>query len=128
MLFTADFVLCCAADSFLGCCPTAQVGKILIQRDEATAEPVLYYSKLPPLTGKRVVLLDPMLATGGSAKCAIQVLVDAGADIRQMVFVSVLSCPEGLNSVYKAYPGTKYWTCDVFNTKDCKLCFLQKCH
>ena len=89
----------------MGCVPSAQVGKILIQRDEATAEPVLYYSKLPSLSGKRVVLLDPMLATGGSAKCAIKVLLDAGADIKLMAFVTVLSCPEGLESVYNTYPG-----------------------
>ena len=92
-------------ESFMGCVPSAQVGKILIQRDEATAEPVLYYSKLPSLSGKRVVLLDPMLATGGSAKCAIKVLLDAGADIKLMTFVTVLSCPEGLSNISRSYPG-----------------------
>lgn len=91
----------------MGCAPDAQVGKILIQRDEATAEPILYYSKLPPLAGKRVVILDPMLATGGSAKCAIKVLIDAGADLRQMTFVTVLSCPEGLINICGSYPGKK---------------------
>ena len=97
-----------ATESFMGCVPSAQVGKILIQRDEATAEPVLYYSKLPSLAGKRVVLLDPMLATGGSAKCAIKVLLEAGADIKLMSFVTVLSCPEGLGNISRAYPGIRY--------------------
>jgi uracil phosphoribosyltransferase len=77
----------------------------LIQRDEATAQPVLFYSKLPPLAGKTIVLVDPMLATGGSAICAIKVLVDAGADPRNLTFLTVLSCPEGLTNVNKAYPG-----------------------
>jgi len=48
-------------DAFMEVCPGAQVGKILIQRDEETALPHLFYSKLPSLTGKYVVLLDPML-------------------------------------------------------------------
>ena len=99
----------------MGCVPSAQVGKILIQRDEATAEAILFYSKLPSLAGKRVVLLDPMLATGGSAKCAINVLLEAGADIKQMTFVTVLSCPEGLNNISKTYPG-KYGEVMLFIT------------
>ena len=98
---------CSYTESFLACVPEAQVGKILIQRDEETALPKLFYSKLPPLAGKRVVLVDPMLATGGSAKCAIQVLLDAGADINHMTFVTVISCPEGLTSVSRDYPGKR---------------------
>jgi uracil phosphoribosyltransferase len=64
-------------DSFLSICTDVQVGKILIQRDEETAQPKLIYYKVPNLTGKQVILLDPMLATGGSAKSAIQVLFTA---------------------------------------------------
>lgn len=48
-------------DAFMEVCPSAQVGKVLIQRNEETAEPILFYTKLPPLTGKYVILLDPML-------------------------------------------------------------------
>lgn len=51
-------------ESFNAIAPEASVGKILIQRDEETALPKLYYSKLPPLDGKKIILLDPMLATG----------------------------------------------------------------
>jgi uracil phosphoribosyltransferase len=93
------------AESFLDCVPHAAVGKILIQRDEATAQPVLFYSKIPALAGKRIVLVDPMLATGGSAKCALKVLVDAGADESKITFITVLSCPEGLNAIASSYPG-----------------------
>ena len=51
-------------EAFLGVVPDASVGKILIQRDEETAMPKLFYSKLPTLTSRKVVLVDPMLATG----------------------------------------------------------------
>ena len=87
--------------------PDAQVGKILIQRDETTAQPVLYYSKLPNLDGKHIALLDPMVGTGGSAKCAINVLIDAGADVSKITFVTVLMCPEGLNNICTSYPGKR---------------------
>lgn len=65
-------------DSFMSVAPEAVVGKILIQRDEETAKPILYYSKLPSLIGKNIALLDPMLATGGSANAAIKVLIERG--------------------------------------------------
>lgn len=86
-------------------CPQATVGKILIQRNEETAEPILFYSKLPPLEGKTVVVLDPMVATGGSVICAIEVLIGKGADPAKMFFFNVLSCPEGLAKVTTTYPG-----------------------
>ncbi len=61
------------------CCRSVRIGKILIQRDEETATAKLYYVKLPRDVGRRwVVLMDPMLATGGSAVQAIAVLLDAG--------------------------------------------------
>ena len=72
-------------DVFLSINPEATTGKILIQRDEATAMPVLFYSKVPDLAGKLVVVLDPMLATGGSAKVAIKICLDKGATIENMV-------------------------------------------
>lgn len=100
VVFSSSF-----SESFLDCVPHASVGKILIQRNEETAEPMLFYSKLPPLAGRRVVLVDPMLATGGSAKCALKVLVDAGADPKQITFITVLSCPEGLRNISSSYPG-----------------------
>lgn len=60
-------------------CNGVRIGKILIQRDEATALPKLFYSKLPPdVASRTVLLLDPMLATGGSAIKAVQVLLDHG--------------------------------------------------
>ncbi len=73
-------------------------------RNEETAEPVLFYSKLPSLIGRTVVLIDPMLATGGSAVCAVNVLVEKGADIHNIFFFNVVSCPEGLQNMQKTFP------------------------
>jgi uracil phosphoribosyltransferase len=97
-----------AGDSMLECfldiVPESAVGKILIQRNEDTAEPELFYSKLPPLTGKQIVLLDPMLATGGSAACAVDVLIAAGAAEEDISFFNVVCCPEGLDFMCNKYP------------------------
>jgi uracil phosphoribosyltransferase len=97
-------------DSFLSVCPSVKVGKILIQRDEETALPKLMYFKVPDMTGKQVILLDPMLATGGSAKEAIRVLLKNGADIEKLSFFSVISAPEGIKSVMTDYPRLKLVT------------------
>lgn len=91
-------------DVFMNIVPECGVGKILIQRNEETAEPEMYYDKVPPLAGKKVVLLDPMLATGGSAKAALEVLVKKGAAQKDITFVNVVTCPEGVKNVMESYP------------------------
>ena len=85
--------------------PDAKTAKILIQRDEETAQPVLMYSKLPPkIEAMNVLLCDPMLATGGSALTAIKVLKDAGVPEERITFANVVSCPEGLANLKKHAP------------------------
>jgi uracil phosphoribosyltransferase len=86
--------------------PESAVGKILIQRDEETAEPKLFYSKLPPsLVNKTILLVDPMLATGGSAVVAIQILLEKpGVEQKNIFFLNVVSCPEGLKKLQDAFP------------------------
>jgi uracil phosphoribosyltransferase len=91
-------------DTFLRIVPSASVGKILIQRDEATAQPIMYYSKLPSLAGRNIILLDPMLATAGSAKIAIKSLLEKGAEEEKITFFNVISCPEGIAAMAAAYP------------------------
>ena len=97
-----------AADSMLDCfmniVPECSVGKILIQRNEETAMPEMFYAKLPPLEGKNVVLLDPMLATGGSAKMAIKSLLGKGAQEEKITFMCVVSCPQGIENIMTDYP------------------------
>ncbi len=97
-----------AGDSLLGnflrLCPHAAVGKVLIQRDEETAKPKLFYSKMPNLRDKCVILVDPMLATGGSANEAIRILIESGADEEKIYFFNVISCPEGIANMHAQYP------------------------
>ncbi len=111
-------------DSFLSICTDVQVGKILIQRDEETAQPKLIYYKVPNLTGKQVILLDPMLATGGSAKSAIQVLLDHGAAENAIAFFTVVSCPEGIRSISSAYPSVKIVTGHIDECLNAKVSFF----
>lgn len=84
---------------------SVRIGKILIQRDEKTARPTLYYAKLPADVASRwVLLLDPMLATGGSAITATQVLLDAGVRQERILYVSMFSCPEGIAAYCGRFP------------------------
>jgi|EP00945_MAST-04E_sp_MAST-4E-sp1_P007744 uracil phosphoribosyltransferase len=88
-------------------------GKILVQRDESDKDkrPVFFYSKLPKDVAKRQVLLcDPMLATGGSARMCIQKIIDAGVPQENITFLTVVSCPTGILNVVKAFPKVKIIT------------------
>ncbi len=92
-------------------CRAIRIGKILIQRDEETALPTLYYSKLPEDIAKRhVLLLDPMLATGGSVCKAIEVLKNHGVDEEKIIFVNLISVPEGIETFQKCAPKAKIIT------------------
>lgn len=82
-----------------------RVGYIGLERDEHTAVARAYYSKLPPLGESRVLLLDPMLATGGSAARAVEVLLSAGA--RDIVHICVVAAPEGVRLLNERFPQVK---------------------
>lgn len=89
-------------------CRACRIGKILIQRCEKTAEPTLYYSKLPTDINERfVLLLDPMLATGGSVCKAIEVLKEKGVKEEKILFVNLLAAPEGIANVCTRFPKVK---------------------
>jgi len=89
--------------------PNARVGHIGLQRDERTAVASQYYAKLPPrLERSYVVMIDPMLATGGSAVAALDMLTRAGA--RQIRLVCIVAAPEGIVAVEKAYPTVPIFT------------------
>lgn len=95
-------------------CPEVPVGKILIQRDKQTKRPHLFYSNLPDDVAERhVLLLEPMLATGGSACAAIGVLLEAGVPERNIVFVNFLASPVGLEALRKAHPGVQIVTSSI---------------
>jgi uracil phosphoribosyltransferase len=79
-----------------------RVGYIGLERDETTAVARAYYCKLPPIGTSRVLLLDPMLATGGSAAQAIEVLLKAGA--QDIVHICVVAAPEGVRLLNERFP------------------------
>jgi uracil phosphoribosyltransferase len=96
--------------------PGMAVGKILIQRDESTVEklPTFYYSKLPPdVATRRIILVDPMLGTGGSAKTAIKCLIAAGCVQENIIFLNLLGCDEGIQAIFKEYPKIRIVTCGI---------------
>lgn len=86
-----------------GLMPSAEVWHIGLYRDERTLQPVEYYNKLPlEPTVSVCLVLDPMLATGGSAVATVQILKDWG--VRKIKFLGILAAPEGVQAMQKAHP------------------------
>ena len=99
-------------EGILGLLPTARVGFLGMYRDEETKQPVAYYEKLPHQTdGGLCIVIDPMLATGGSTAAAIDVLKKHGA--KNIVVVCIVTCPEGLEMVEKAHPDVEIYTASI---------------
>lgn len=91
------------ADGILKLIPNAKVGHIGLYRDEETLEPVEYFCKLPPdATDREIFVVDPMLATGGSAVAAIDLLKKRG--ISKIHFLCIIAAPEGVERLQKAHP------------------------
>ncbi len=96
-------------EGFLRLLPEARVGHLGIQRDEGDHAPVDYYERFPPgLPEALVYLLDPMLATGGSAVRALQHLKASGA--RRLELVCLVAAPEGVQAVQETHPDVRIWT------------------
>ena len=96
-------------DAILELIPTARVGHIGLQRDEMTAVASRYYSKLPAdLASSFVLMIDPMLATGGSAVAALDMLRESGA--RQVRMICIVSAPEGIALVERHHPDVHIYT------------------
>jgi len=90
-------------DGMLRLIPAAKVGHVGLYRDPETLLPVEYYCKLPSDIAERdLIVIDPMLATGGSASAAIQFLKDRGA--KNVKLMCLISAPEGIQAVQKAHP------------------------
>ena len=90
-------------DGILNLVPNARVGHIGLYRDPETLEPVEYYQKLPPDIAERdVFLLDPMLATGGSAAASIEALKASGA--KHIRLLCIIAAPEGIKAVHDEHP------------------------
>lgn len=84
--------------------PAARIGHIGLYRDHDTKQPVEYLVKLPNPEGRLFILVDPMLATGNSAKYAIDVLVKHGADPEMIRFMALVAAPEGVQVLLDHYP------------------------
>ena len=90
-------------DGVLSMVPAAKIGHIGMYRNEETLEPQTYYCKLPVgIEDKLVLLVDPMLATGGSACDAIQMLKEKGC--KHIKFMAIIGAPEGVTKVAEAHP------------------------
>jgi uracil phosphoribosyltransferase len=88
--------------------PDVQVGYLGLERDEETLNPISYYIKVPQLSGRSVLLLDPMLATGGSASFAAELLTTRGAE--DLTLVCVVAAPEGVERLRTEHPGVRIVT------------------
>jgi uracil phosphoribosyltransferase len=88
--------------------PDVSVGYVGLERDHTTAVARSYYCKLPPLANTRTIIVDPMLATGGSAAQAVDVVKAAGG--KEIVFVCIVASPEGVATMQKKHPEVAIYT------------------
>lgn len=99
-------------DGVLSLVPSAKVAHIGLYRDPETLQPVEYYCKLPPdIMERDCFILDPMLATGGTAAAAAQYLKNAGA--RSIKLLTILSAPPGVEKLSQEHPDVEVYTCAV---------------
>lgn len=91
--------------------PAARVGVIGLYRDPVTAKPVEYYCKLPDVEGRDFILVDPMLATGGSAVAAIDMMKQRG--VKNIKFMCLVAAPEGVQVVNEAHPDVPIYTASL---------------
>jgi uracil phosphoribosyltransferase len=96
--------------------PTASVYHIGLYRDEETHKPITYYNKLPSTldyTKARIFVLDPMLATGGSAVAAVDIIKELGTKAENICFISVIAAPEGIGNLVTHHPGIRIFTAAI---------------
>lgn len=92
--------------------PDARMGHLGVRRNEDTLEPIAYYQKLPPdIADTEVLVIDPMLATGGSGSAAIAFLKNAG--VKSMKFVCLVAAPEGISAIHKDHPEVPIYTAAI---------------
>ena len=100
------------ADGVLKLLPDARLGHLGVYRDEKTLEPVPYSQKLPPdIASTEVLLIDPMLATGGSGSAAVSFLKNAG--VTSMKFVCLVAAPEGIAALHRQHPEVPIYTAAI---------------
>ena len=110
-------------NGILALVPSAKVGHIGLYRDEETHEPHEYYCKLPdPIDQRLIVVLDPMLATGGSAIAAIDFIKAHGG--KSIQFMSIIAAPEGVERLAKSHPDVQIYCGNIDRqlNKDAYIC------
>ena len=99
-------------DGILELLPAAKVGHIGLYRDPQTLEPVEYYCKMPnDISERDIIVLDPMLATGGSASAAIQFIKNY--DVKHIKLMNILAAPEGIERVHRDHPDVEIYVAAV---------------
>lgn len=99
-------------DGMLSMLPSAKVGHIGLYRDPETLAPVTYYCKMPPdIADRDVIIVDPMLATGGSARAAVELLKGYGC--KHIKLMNILAAPEGIAAMQKAHPDVDIYVAAV---------------
>ena len=109
-------------DGILTLIPSAKVGHIGLYRDPQTLEPVEYYCKMPnDISERDVIILDPMLATGGSASAAIQFIKNYG--VKHIKLMNIIAAPEGIERVHKDHPDVDIY-CAAVDEKLNDHCYI----
>lgn len=91
--------------AFIEYFPEAAIGCVGMKRDEKTAVPHLYYQNMPKLNGnERIIMLDPMIATGGSALATLEIIKKLAPNAEDIIFVAVIGSQEGVATIKKAHP------------------------
>ena len=98
-------------EGFIKFLPDSEKGHIGLYRDEQTYKPVEYLFKLPKTKNKKIIILDPMLATGNSSIAAINLVRGKGVKIKDIFLVSLLAAPEGVKNIQKNQKGLHIFTC-----------------
>ena len=98
-------------DGILDLIPAARVGHVGLYRDEETMEPVEYFVKMPNnIEDRHMYIVDPMLATGGSAIAAIDSVLERGAKAKNIKFICIVAAPEGVKALNEAHPEVEIFT------------------
>ena len=99
-------------DGLISVIPNAKIGHIGMYRDEETFKPVNYFFKVPEgIENREVIILDPMLATGGSALDTIEHIKNKG--VKKIKFLCIIAAPEGIEAINKKYPDVEIYTTSI---------------
>ena len=100
-------------EGFVKFLPNVEKGHIGLYRDEQTYQPVEYLCKLPKVSNKTILVLDPMLATGNSSSAAIDLIKERGVKVKNIKLISLLAAPEGIKNLRKNHKDLHIFTCSL---------------